>query len=179
MRYTPIPERSSRGINFNTYESTVREVNKLKNLKFDPCVFYVLEDPSGTFVSIRPIEAGAAEEKKWAFECYAVNNAGSVSTIEIEAGHFTVQGDSDYEVPAATYDLPDANSASNAYSTVVFDIASKYVEVQILETYPVPTASQVLVPLCEYSSNATTGVWTEEIIYHRGNINFSTSIVFG
>ena len=158
----------------------MRQIKKLFNIRFDPNSFHVIDDPTGIYISAIPGKGnGAAETKTWAFECYDVNNASSPSTVEIEEGHFTVQGDEDYFLSGDTYEFPDANSASNAYSTVIFDIATKTLDVEILPSYPVPTASQVLVPLCEYSSNATTGVWTEEIIYHRGNINFSTSIVFG
>jgi len=177
MRYSDTPKRSDRSINFFAWENVVRQIKKLYNLKFDSSQFNVFHDPSGWYISIRKIGTGG-ETKTWAFE-NSINSTSNTWTVDIEQGHFTVQGDTDYPVNKLTYNLPDANVASNAYSVVTFDIASRVAEVKILPTYPTPTASQVLVPLVGYSSNSTTGVWTEEIIYHRGNINFATSIVFG
>ena len=178
MRFSPIPRKDAKGIDFHTYENLVRQSRRSINILFDETIFQTIEDDTGIFVTMVPVEGTAVEEKTWAFE-NSINSTSNTWTVDIEQGHFTVQGDTDYPINKLTYNLPDANVASNAYSVVTFDIASRVAEVKILPTYPTPTASQVLVPLVGYSSNSTTGVWTEEIIYHRGNINFATSIVFG
>lgn len=48
------PKRTDKKINFDQYVNQYTDVQKLKNLHFDPAVFYVMDDPTGTYVSTLP-----------------------------------------------------------------------------------------------------------------------------
>lgn len=159
--------------------------NVVRNMNFDPAQFTTCINGSGVYVGIRSTGAGADDPSLWAFGCtYSSNVAADPVTheVHIERGHVTIQGVGDQEIAADDYALPSTSSCSNCWPTVVYDIATEVATIEILESYPVPTASEILVPLVQYDSNATSDVWeaNDGYIMHRGNIDqLATSIVFG
>jgi hypothetical protein len=183
MKWNTTPRRTDTGINFSTWENTVRQVKKLMNIKFDPTLFFVQDNPSGMYITMAP-SSGGANDSTWAFECTQKENnaASSTWTIEVSKGHFQVQGYDDFVLDKAVYNLPNPSSASNCYATVVFNISSEVLELKMLPAYPTMTASDISVPLTAWISNATSMTWTEDDphIYHKGNVDqIATSIVFG
>lgn len=48
------PKRSDSSLNFDTYSKMSRDVNTLNNTQFDPTVFTVIKDGTGTFVTMTP-----------------------------------------------------------------------------------------------------------------------------
>lgn len=197
MRYSPIPQRSDRGISYSTYENLVRQMRRMLNLRFDPNVFYVQQDPAGMFVSVIPSSGGGEDPSLWAFGVTlgSIDTGGTTTTtttlvpgpqpqkITIQTGWFMVQGDNSYKIDGLTYDLPlNPILDDECYPTVMFDIATKTASMVLLTAFPTLTADSVQVPLVRLKATGATPTWgfdSPGYILHRGNIQFSTALVFG
>ena len=188
MRFSPIPQRSDRGISYSTYENLVRQMRRMLNLRFDPNVFYVQQDPAGTFISVIPSSGAGDDPTKWRFGVSLTSRQESddtiIQTVTLQDGTFQVQGDANYEIVGDEIDLPAAPVADDlCYVTVSFVIATKVASIKLLTAYPIMTADEVLVVLIRLkATTATTPVWaydTPAYIHHRGDIQFSTALIFG
>ena len=177
MRYTTIPQRTDKGINYNTYEATVRQANKSKNLKFDAAVFFVQEDPSGTFVSIRPTTAEGGTEN-YEFDV----TMDSANTCSVASGHIIVQGSNGVVVEVANVS-GQVLTGEFVYPTVQIPIANVAAStITFPADLPTPDSTNAYYPLVEiectsYPVDESTYEINDPRIYH-GFISLSNPITY-
>lgn len=116
----------------------------------------------------------------WAFGCTLSGN-----TLTVQTGTFYVQGlvNGVYELAGADYTLPASPTDGDyCFPTVRFQVAPKTLSLVLGTGKPAMVANEVLVPLVRIKATGTPASWAfdgNNYILKRGDIQFSTALVFG
>lgn len=118
MKYTPIPKRSDKSINFDAYRNIHEQTRKFIGTKFDPTYFHTIEDPTGIYVTLNGDSASGSE-----FNHHYKTTAASATTYDINLGYWRRNGVvSDYageEVDPITAGIIDTSFEGDIYNYVV------------------------------------------------------------
>lgn len=125
-------------------------------------------------------ESLSEDPSQWAFGCTL-----SGDTLTVQTGTFYVQGlvGGEYELAGTDYSLPASPSDGNyCYPTVRFELESKTLSLVLGTDKPDMVANEVLVPLVRLKATGSPASWDfdgDNHILKRGDIQFSTALVFG
>lgn len=199
MIYPKSPKRTDKVLNFDTYRFLFNQVKRLINIRFDSSKFFVRNDPSGLYITLKSGGGGTSDDpSQWAFGCSLTSEtsgtAPDITTtykVHIEEGDVLIQGRVFATVSAADYTLPSQTSSSDGdycFPVVKMQLSdTSTATIEIASDYPTMSTTELLVPLMwiEFTKgdDPDKGHWAfkdKGSILHRGNIDqISAMLVSG
>lgn len=98
MKYNSIPKKSDRSINFDAWVNVCAKVRKITNLKFDPTIFWVQDDPTGVYVTMYPPATEASATQEDHFKVADNTSGGSLSVVVHGGSWYDRKDDEDTRV---------------------------------------------------------------------------------
>jgi len=170
-------QRGQTYLSYENYNNIIKVCKQFLSLQFNKSQFDVVNDGKTTRISLVNQESNSLSFD-WTLGYNTADPKKQI--ISLKTGNFVVQGDDNYELAAADYELPAGVADDLCFPTISFVIATKTVSLKFTTAYPTMTADEALVPLIRLKYSTAWYLDGDGSVLHPGgDIHFTRSMLFG